>query len=273
MKLFTAALAGGISLLALMPAVPALAATAAKPATTAAAAPAAAPALDPAAKAALDRMGTYLRTQKTFSVKVYSSTEDVLDNDQKIMTGNQVSYVVQAPNKLYAEVSADGDRHRFYYYDGMAFTVRGSADKYYATAPFTGTIGELLTKLDEKYGIEMPLQDLFRWGNPALETGHPTAGMLIGTSMVGEWKTDHYAFRQGNTDFQVWIEKGDKPLPRKIVIANLGDPTQPEYIALLDWNLTPDIAAGQFTYTPGPDSHKIPFMADAAAPKPAAPAK
>jgi hypothetical protein len=211
-----------------------------------------------------------LRSLKSFSVKVYSSTEDVLDNGQKIMTGNQVRYVVQSPNKIFAEVSADGDRHRFFYYDGANFTVRGNANNYYASVPFTGTNGELLTKIYEKYGVELPLQDLFRWGNPALETGQPTAGIRVGSAKVGDWDTDHYAFRQQGVDFQVWIEKGDKPVPRKIVIATLDDPAQPEYIAVLDWNLSPEIPAGQFTYTPGPDSHKIPFLADAA---PAAAAK
>lgn len=266
MKLLTAALAGGMSLLALAPA-PSVAATAAK-------APAAAPAatLDPAAKAALDRMGAYLRTLKSFSVKSYSSTEDVLDNGQKIMTGNQIRYVVQSPNNLFAELSADGDRHRFYYFDGTTFTVRGGDNNYYASAPFTGSNVQMLDKVAEKYGVELPLQDLFRWGNPGQETGRPTAGMRVGSAKVGDWETDHYAFRQQGVDFQIWIEKGDKPLPRKIVITSLDDPAQPEYIAVLDWNLTPEIAAGQFTYTPGPDSHKIPFMADAAKPAPAKPA-
>lgn len=269
MKLFKAALAGGIALLALSPAIAATAAksaaTAATPAATSAA-NAAAPAatLDPAAKAALNRMGAYLRSLPAFSVKVYSTTEDVLDNGQKIMTGNQVRYVVQPPNKMFVELSADGDRHRFYYFDGTTFTVRGSANNYYASVPFAGTNAEMLTKIYEKFDIELPLQDLFRWGNPALETGQPYAGMYVGSAKVVDWDTDHYAFRQEGVDFQVWIEKGDKPLPRKLLIANLEDPTQPEYVAVFNWDLAPTIAPDQFTYTPGPDSHKIPFMAEAA---------
>ena len=29
--------------------------------------------------------------------------------------------------------------------------------------------------------------------------------------------TDHYAFREADVDWEVWIQKGDQPLPRKLV--------------------------------------------------------
>jgi hypothetical protein len=38
---------------------------------------------------------------------------------------------------------------------------------------------------------------------------------------------DHLAFRQLDTDWQLWVEKGSRPLPRKIVITTryeVGDP-------------------------------------------------
>ena len=40
----------------------------------------------------------------------------------------------------------------------------GQLVNYYATVPAPPTIAELIDKLDERYGIEMPLVDLFMWG-------------------------------------------------------------------------------------------------------------
>lgn len=260
MKLLHAALLGSLSLFAIPPALmaPALAQTTAT-----------APSVDPAAAAALARMGAYLRTLRSFEVTVHSSTEDVLESGLKVQTGNKVLYVVDAPGKMFAEVSGD-KRTRQYFYDGTTFTVRGGQNDYYAQVPATGTIPQLMTKVYEKYGINFPLQDLFRWGDPSAVTAKPYQGFLVGSSKVGDWDTDHYIFRQQGVDFQVWIEKGDKPLPRKMVITNIDDPAQPEYIAILNWNLSPSIPAGRFTYVPDANAHKIPFLADAA---PAAAAK
>jgi hypothetical protein len=253
MKRLHVALLGSLSLAAM--ALPAYAATAAKPASTAAAT---VPAVDPAATAALSKMGAYLRTLKEFEVMVYSTTEDVLDSGQKIMTTNQVRYVKQAPNMLHALVSGDKIK-RHYYYDGKTFTVRNNQNDFYAQVPFTGTIGQLLDEA-EKYGIDLPLQDLFLWGDPTADVGTPTEGIVVGDSRVGDWETDHYAFRQEGVDFQIWIEKGDKPLPRKLVINSLADETQPQYIAVMNWNLAPKIDPAEFTFTPDANSKRIPFM-------------
>lgn len=252
-----AALLGSLALAAL--AMPAHAATATKaaPAAKPAAAPAV-PAVDPAATAALNRMGAYLRTLKDFEVTVYSTTEDVLDSGQKIMTNNQVHYIVQSPNMLAATVSGDKIK-RHYYYDGKTFTVRNNQNDFYAQVPFTGTITQLLDEV-EKYGVDLPLQDLFRWGSANGGVTPPTEGIVVGDSRVVDWDTDHFAFRQKGVDYQVWIEKGDKPLPRKLVINSLEDETQPQYTAVLNWNLAPKVDAAVFTFTPDAKAKRIPFM-------------
>ncbi len=254
MKRLHAALLGSLALAAL--ALPAHAATATK-AAPAATTPAV-PAVDPAATAGLDRMAAYLRTLKEFEVTVYSTTEDVLDSGQKIMTNNQVRYVMQAPNKLAATVSGDKIK-RHYYYDGKTFTVRNNQNDFYAQVPFTGTIAQLLTEV-EKYGVDLPLQDLFRWGENTATTRKPKEGIVVGDSRVVDWNTEHYAFRQEGVDFQVWVEKGDKPLPRKLVINSLADETQPQYVAVMNWNLTPKIDAAEFSFTPDANAKRIPFM-------------
>jgi len=262
MKRLHAALLGSLSLAVMALPVQAATTTATKPATAEKAAPAATTEehhVDPKATAALERMGAYLRTLKDFEIKVYSTTEDVLESGQKIQTSNQVHYVVQAPNKLLAEVSGDKLK-RHYYYDGKTFTSRNNQDDFYAQVPYTGSLTQLFTDIEVKYGIEMPLQDLFRWGHPDADVAQPYEGIVVGDSKIGEWDTDHYAFRQDGVDFQIWIEKGDKPLPRKLVINSLADEAQPMYSAVINWDLNPKIDPAGFTFVPGADSKRIPFM-------------
>ena len=250
--LLAAALAGAAA------PVSALAASAAK-----SPAPAAAPALDPAAAAALDRMGAYLRTLKSFDVHVESASDVILNNGQRIQTERTIDYAVETPNRLAARI--EGPRGVVNAtYDGAAFTVAGE-DGYYAQAPVTGSISALLSKAYTAYGIDFPLQDLFRWGDPSSVTVKPTEGFRVGTARVGGVATDHYAFRQPGVDFQVWIDQGDKPLPRKMVITSLTDRAQPQYVAVMSWNLTPRHTDGQFTFKPAPGAKKIRFRDEPAA--------
>ena len=42
--------------------------------------------------------------------------------------------------------------------------------------------------------------------------------MNAGQDFIDDDLCDHYAFRQGKIDWQIWITTGSKPLPRKVVI-------------------------------------------------------
>ena len=241
-------------------------ATAAKPAKAVAAAtpaPAAKPVLDPDAAAALDRMGAYLRTQKNFDIHVESSMDTILNNGQRIQQDRTVDYAVQGPDRLIARFEGPNGVVTANY-DGAAFTVAGQ-DGYYAQAPLTGSISNLLSKAYTAYGIDFPLQDLFRWGDASSVTEKPTEGFKVGSAKVGGVLTDHYAFRQPGVDFQIWIDQGDKPLPRKMVITSLEDPAQPQYTATLRWDLSPRRTDGQFTFKPAPGAKQIRFRSEPAA--------
>jgi hypothetical protein len=74
--------------------------------------------------------------------------------------------------------------------------------------------------------------------------------MNAGQDFIGEDLCDHYAFRQGKLDWQVWISAGGKPLPRKLVVTNRADEARPQSISLIDWNLKPGFGASAFTFTP-----------------------
>lgn len=82
------------------------------------------------------------------------------------------------------------------------------------------------------------------------------AAIDVGPSSVGGILCDHYAFRQEDVDWQLWIERSDTPLPRKLVITTRKE-AQPQYVARLTWNLTPQLDDTLFTFTPPTDAHNI----------------
>ena len=214
-----------------------------------------------AAAAALTRMSAKLRSFDRFTVKVHASTEEVFKDGEKLQFLNETIYDVAKPDRLYASVRSDRIWRR-YFYDGNSVTVSVPQAGYYASMPASGPILTLLDRLEDSYGISVPLKDLFRWGTGDPDPVTPTEAFLVGFAQVGESATDQYFYRAPGVDFQIWIGRDDD-LPHRLVITNTDDVAQPQYIAALEWDTAPSFPANRFTFQPDANSRKVPLRPDA----------
>jgi len=246
-----------VALLVVALAIPgARAQTAAAPAAST---PAAA-AVDPAAIQALKDMGAHLQTLKRFRVSNELSGERVLADGQKLQHMASAELDVERPNKLHAWMfNARAERELIY--DGKTATLYTPSQKYYSTVAFGGTLGDLVEALEAKYAVQIPLSDLFVWGTPAAPLDKIESAMNAGQDFVGDDLCDHYAFRQGSIDWQIWITANGKPLPRKIVIVNRADEARPQSVSLIEWNLKPAFNASTFAFKPPKDAKAIEIVA------------
>jgi hypothetical protein len=220
-------------------------------AQTAAAGSAAQPtdAVNPGAIQALKEMGAFLQTLKRFEVTTDVSGERVLQDGQKLQHTAMANVYVVRPNKLRARmVSARSER--VLVFNGKTATLFTPAQKAYSSVELVDTLDGLADKLQQRYGVEIPLSDLFTWGTPSAPFDKIESAMNAGQDFIGEVLTDHYAFRQGTLDWQIWIEAGSRPLPRKIVITNRSDEARPQSVSLIDWDLKPTFKDSIFTFVP-----------------------
>jgi hypothetical protein len=231
----------------------------AKSARAAAKEAAATPAADtPDAIAALKKMGAFLRDQHMFVVKGQMTTDDVLASGQKVQMGSVVVLKVRRPDRL--RVDIDGDRRvERLFYDGKTFTAFGKRDGYFAQFDAPPTLAELTPVLEKKYGVDLPLGDLFYWGTPQDGSAAIKSATLVGTSVVGGASCDHYAIHQADVDWEIWIEQGARPVPRKVVITTTSERMQPQHVMVLDWDLNPKLGEDAFTFVPPADAHRIEF--------------
>jgi hypothetical protein len=213
-------------------------------------------ALDKGAIAALDKMGVYMRTLKAFQVQATTSTEQVLENGQKVSTGGTVDLLIERPNRMRAEISTD-DRHRMFFYDGRNFSMWARLVNYYATVPAPASLGELVDTLSNKYDIDVPLTDLFYWGTDKSKPDALKTAIDVGPSQVLGTSCEHYAFRQDGLDWELWLQAGDFPLPRKLVLTTTDDEARPQYTSIMTWNLAPSFNQEAFVFDPPPEAHKI----------------
>jgi hypothetical protein len=218
------------------------------------------PVIEPKAMEALQKMGGFLRTLKTFEVSFKVSKDEVLDSGQKVMVDGTSELTVQTPNRFHFSTKID-EAHRDlqFFYDGKTFTIYGNTNKFYASVPAPATIHELLDVAKERYDIDLPFRDLFSWGTDKADVAAIQSAIYIGPAKINNVLCDHYAFRNVDVDWQIWIQQGETPLPRKLVITTMQEEGNPQYVSNMNWNLSPKINNKLFTFVPPKNAHKIEF--------------
>ena len=67
---------------------------------------------------------------------------------------------------------------------------------------------------------------------------------------------DHLAFRNVETDWQIWVESGARPIPRKYVITSKGVGEAPQYtLRIKEWKT--DLPADAFAFKPEQSAKKL----------------
>jgi hypothetical protein len=218
------------------------------------------PAVAPQAKDALSRMTDYLKSLQSFSVHEGITRDQVINGDLKVQKSTVADVVVRRPDRARADfVADDEDRSRMVFYDGKILTEYYPAKELYAQMDATGTIGEALEAAQSRYGVEFPLADFLRAVSADDLAKDLTAAGDVGKSRIEGADVEHYAYRTKDVDYQLWIESGDKPLLRKIVITSKTRPSQPQFAAVLTWDLSSKIDDAKFAFTPPEGAAKIPF--------------
>jgi hypothetical protein len=206
---------------------------------------------------AIKEMSNYLMSATTLAITSQSSLDVVTNDGQRIQLDGTTTYKARKPGFV-IEYSSD-IKSRSFIYDGKNFTVYSPKLGYYATVPAPGTNREVLDAIYTKFGIALPLEDLFRWGDgsnadriQALKSAYE-----VGSATIDGVPTDHFAFREADVDWEVWIQKGDQPWPRKFVIVDRTDPARPTFTARLSWQMNPTFTDADFTFVPDANAKRI----------------
>jgi hypothetical protein len=123
------------------------------------------------------------------------------------------------------------------YYDGKSITLLDRAKGYYGEVPAPSTLDDALDVASKRFGIELPLADIIVSDPYRSTMGKVTSGMDLGPVTVLGVPCEHLAFSLARVDWQIWIEQGARPVPRKIVITYKDEESSPEYTAILsNWD-------------------------------------
>lgn len=204
--------------------------------------------VDPKADQVLQRMSQYLISARQFKFEACKTIDVVLDSGQMIQLSDTTRVSVSRPDKILAQSTGDTNNEHVWY-DGKNLSILSPEQNNYATVDVPNTIDEMMDYVVEKYGAAVPLADLVVSDPYKSATQRVRSGQYLGLHYVRDLKCHHLAFRQDNVDWQIWIEAGDNPLPRKLVITYKELPGHPQFTAVFDkWDMSAGLSNNLFTF-------------------------
>lgn len=220
----------------------------------------AAPDIEPQADRILREMSDYLGTQSEFTFRAEIRYDVVGADGQKIEYGGVSDVAVRRPDRLHAHFEGD-ERHSRLLFDGSTVTIHDIALNAYAVMEVPPEIGAALDTLFAESGFSAPAADLVYPDPYGTLIGSVETGLLVGRHPVDGTPCHHLAFTQETIDWQVWIEDGPRPLPRRLIITHKDEPGAPQYSATLShWDLHPSLSETHFRFHPPAGADKIEFL-------------
>jgi len=206
-------------------------------------------AITPEAREVMERMTASMHASKRYSINAQISRDESLSYGYKLQHNESATMLLELPNRLRVDVSGD-IKNRAYYYDGAQFTIVAKDLNVYARKPASGNLHDFVERLLDE-GVDMPLIDLLYNAANGDLLDDVRVGLVVGDTEIDGEPVTHLAFRQPDVDWQLWVSKGAQALPRKILITTRYEVGDPQYQAVLRWNLQPKFVASDFNFVPG----------------------
>ncbi|MFZ5673621.1 MAG: DUF2092 domain-containing protein [Pseudomonadota bacterium] len=202
---------------------------------------------DDDAKALLKAMSDYMAQQKDFSFAFESTMEAVTPDFQKLQFVSSGKASVSRPDKIHV-TRTGGFADLDVTFDGKMLTVYGKNLGAYAQVEAKGSLEDLDDRLADA-GVETPGGDLL--GSNVYDTlmADVTDAKHIASAYVDGVECEYLAFRTPDSDWQIWIQAGDKPIPRRYVITSKHVVQAPQYtFELRDFKSGAEAGTASFTF-------------------------
>ncbi len=200
----------------------------------------------------------FLSAQARFNYVAELGFDVVQGTGQRLEFGGTRAVTVRRPDHMHIEVHPrDGDS-RAIRFDGENLSVMFPDQNAYLSLARPGNLDQILDYVVDDLGAAIPLADLLHASPYAEIVDRIEFGAVIGESTIAGIPCDHLAFRTDAVDVQLWIEQGDKPLLRRIVITYREEEGSPQFWAqLLEWDFEPEAPDDLFAFSPPEGAERL----------------
>lgn len=128
----------------------------------------------------------------------------------------------------------------------------------YAQFEAPGTVDQLIEALRIGHGVALPGADLLLSNAYDVLMADVQEAKYIGRGVIDGVECEHLAFRNFDTDWQLWVETGENPIPRKMVITSKTLNSAPQHtLRVKDWKTGVEPPEDAFSFTPPAGAEKL----------------
>ena len=205
----------------------------------------------------LKAMTDYTAGQKSISATFDSDIEVITPDLQKLQFTSSGQIRLERPDKLRVKRTG-GYTDVDLVFDGKTVSLYGNNAKAYVQADAAGTIDQLIDRLQSTAGGAMPGTDLLLSNSFDELTANVIEARHIGQGVIDGVECEHLAFRGVDTDWQIWVESGARPIPRKYVITSKTLAGAPQYsVRIKEWKTDVPAEADTYVFKPPADAKKV----------------
>jgi hypothetical protein len=210
----------------------------------------------------LKAMSDYLASQKTISATFDSTLEVITHQSEKIQFTSSGTRLLHRPNEIRA-TRTGGYADVEMFFDGKTLTVYGKNINGYTQLESPGSVDQLIDTL-RGHGWALPGADLLLGNVYDTLSADVIEAKHIGLGLIDGVECEHLAFRNQDVDWQLWVEVGANPIPRKLIITSKAVGGAPQYtLVIKDWktDVAPDQLAFEFEPPEGAEKLELEALA------------
>lgn len=201
------------------------------------------------AKKIFKNMSDYMSKQPAIAFDIDTSLEVVTKDEQKLAITNSGSVSMQRPGKIFVSRKG-GFSDVQLIFDGKVLSFLQKEDNEYAQLQFAGSIDNLIEELRNKYHRPLPAADLL--ATDVYNEMMPLVNDIkdLGTGYIRGIECDHLAFRTEDVDWQIWISRGERPVPVRYSVSSIKVTGHPQYqVDILNFQSGPNIETAKFNFS------------------------
>jgi len=222
------------------------------------------PALSKEVLEILVHMTDFIVAAPAFTMIGHGGNEELQEDGQLLEFGGDLTLTIQRPSKANLRIDTRDGTNVTLILDGETISASSVIENYYVydSTRQPGDINTSLDLLAAQFGVPRQL-GFFLSEDLTASLSRAKSGYRVGESTIAGVLCDHLALRNEKLDVQIWIEKGNQPIPRRILITHKELQGRPRvWVNFTEWDFSPELSEQIFTHSPPQDAERVDFLAD-----------
>lgn len=217
--------------------------------------------IDPRADELMRQMSERLARVAEFALEAEEVYDEVPEQSPRRQLTNRRYVAMRRPDRLVGDATGDA-LNRSFWYDGNMFAALDKEQHVWTSGAVPPTVDRALDWVFEQTGTVVPLADFLYTDSYARLMEDVQRGVYLGIHEAAGVACHHLSFEQATIDWQIWIDAGTEPLPRKLVITYKSEDEVPQYsVTIRKWNVQAKLPDALFRFTPPDGATRVEVVA------------